>query len=294
MRKPKWGRTGGRNWSVAEVFRLLTADFVNPETATASRCQGCRRVRSSTPGEIVFVESGHSLRSLSHQQVRTFQRRDPILSRQGYAPAPLRAPRPLSARTPRDAERSCGRIHVTPINTVHSVRDAFSGTCFSNSVACRLGTFCFCSPKHHDAMDFVGPPFPGRASHGGNGEIGWTLASSPEGGFQPENATLSPHARLESGTRWQLCPGCRDSSRHAASVCVSGFSTSNRGEAWTLARFDIDRLILSKGMDAPGRHPEDGSVQSAPRRTLRECRSFTGPSHSLHNPSHTKYARSYR
>lgn len=147
-------RLNVRNWSAADIGADTAGLTLNRCTAPASGCQGLTSRCSVTPGEC--SSRGQSFAALIVRRMVGRSTPRCTSTRQGYAPAPQRAPRLKSARTPRDAEQSWVSktqiVGLFGITTVHFVPAVFSGMCCRNSVA-RFGAFCFSSPLTHAEKD---------------------------------------------------------------------------------------------------------------------------------------------
>ena len=147
MTSPEYIRRKVRYPSGADVDRPTTKIVTTTRPTTASGCRVCRGYGRSIPGELSSI-GRCSLRSLS-AIARSFQTTIQLNS-PGMAPAPQRAPRLRSARSPRYAEGSCAptTIDVQVLSRRylnHFCSVAFSGMCDRNYVE-RSGAFYLVPP----------------------------------------------------------------------------------------------------------------------------------------------------
>ena len=202
-------RNGYRNRSTPDVERPRRARFVTHRCDTASGCQGLSRQGRSTPGECVFKRAVRAALACPADG-RSFHGHDPAHTRQGCAPAPLRAPRP-AARTPLSRSEAVSR-YVDPLFFRPSFQGCAAGTtwrAFARSVF---------PPHSHDAMDFVASSVEHATGHRGECRQRRPLAASASSSASTKGASLRVAARSPFTRDQTVGARRRNSRRHAPGV----------------------------------------------------------------------------
>lgn len=226
-----------RNRSAADVGERKRRIAITLIPSPASGCQGLSRRGRSTPGDC--SSKGRSFAALIFRRMVGRSTPRCSYSRQGYAPAPQRAPRLRSARTPlRGAKLSPTSTAVRERREpqlIHLVPAAFSGMCCRNSVA-RFLAFCFRSPNSYDAMDFVDPAFRQLPSHRRDHQIGRARTARAEGGEEAQDTAVPVDARIAGVIGTRTGPRGRGLRRHTASVRLARHAIAGRRQARLVER----------------------------------------------------------
>jgi hypothetical protein len=218
-----------RNRSAADVRGSKRRVTISQVPDPASGCQGLTSRCSVTPGEC--SSGGRSFAALICRLMVGRSTPRCTYTRQGYAPAPQRAPRLWSARTPLRGAKLSRIQSASPEHVlIHFVPAAFSGMCCRNSVA-RFDAFCFRPPTSHDAMDFVDSALQQLPAHGSERQIRRAAAAGAKSSEKTQDAAVSVDARLTGVVRTRTRPRGRDSRRHTAGLHRACRAIVDRGQA---------------------------------------------------------------